>query len=82
MSVMKEAYTRNIQVLDYSDSSGDVIAVTSPATLLDDLIFLYDASREECPKVYEACVALAQAYVDGEPYDEPADFLRIELREV
>lgn len=83
MGVMKnEAHTRNIQVIDHSDGSGDIIAVTSVATLADDLIFLYDADPKECPKVYDYCIALARAYADGDDRTEYEDFLGIELRRV
>ena len=84
MSKMADAYTRNIQVIDWSDSSGDVIAVTSEATLLEDLLFLYGTGPDdtECPLVYETCVNLAKAYGEGRPYDEQADFLRLELRHI
>lgn len=79
----KDDFTRNIQVIDWSDSSGDVIAVTSRATLLEDLLFLYDSKPgDDCPLVYDACVKLAGAYANGDDYSEPSDFLRIELRAI
>ena len=85
MGAMKEEYAlRNISVIDHTDGSGDVIAMTSVATLFDDLVFLFGTGPDdtECPKVYEACRELAKAYADGDPCDEYTDFLRIELRMV
>lgn len=82
MSYMKDAYTRSISVIDHTDGSGDVIAKTSVATLADDLIFLFGTGPDdtECPKVYESCVRLAEAYANGDPCDEYESFLGIELR--
>lgn len=81
MGRMKEAYERTISIIDYSDGSGDVLARTSIASMADDLIFLFDASREECPKVYDAIIELSEAYVDGGDWATPADFLCIGLRQ-
>lgn len=80
--VGRDDYIRNISVVDWSDSSGDVIARTCVATMAEDLLFLFGTGSDdtECPKVYEACVKVADAYAKGEPYDEYADFLRIEFR--
>ena len=78
----REDYIRNIRVIDYSDSSGAVIARTCRATLVEDLLFLFSTGPDdsECPKVYESCLALAEAYLNGESYETPAEFLRIDLR--
>ena len=82
MSTMKDAYTRNISVIDHTDGSGDVIARTSVATLAEDLVFLFDAKPddEDCPKGYGACIGLAEAYAQGEPCDAYESCLGVELR--
>lgn len=81
-SIGRADYVRDISILDWSDSSGDVIARTCVATMAEDLLFLFGTGPDdtECPKVYESCVKVADAYAKGEPYGEYADFLRIEFR--
>lgn len=63
---MKEAYRRNIKMM----VDGEVWGVTSVATLAEDLIFFHGCNRIDSPEMYHACIALANAYVNGDERGE------------
>lgn len=78
--------SKGFQILDFTDSSGDVLAESTLATLLPDLLRLFGIEgldeRIRTPKVFSACVGLANAVRQGWPIEPYEEFLRIELRPI
>lgn len=78
MTSIKEAYTRNIRIIDRNDG-GRTAGVTSIATISQDLIAMFDVNREEHREVFDAILSLEAAYINGEPCDAFEQYLGIEL---
>jgi len=60
----KAAYIRNIAMYDTEQES--LTGVTSVATLADDLIFIKGVNRIDDPGMFNACLALANEYINGD----------------
>ena len=79
MTNMKDAYIRNIRIIDHNDG-GKTAGVTSRATIAQDLAYMFDVNCVEYPEVFDAILSLEAAYTNGENCYEFEQYLGIELR--